>query len=91
MSSKMDHITAEDIPELQIPHKRWKRLVTREDYENEKFAINLQRLNYEALRMRPHFVVLGEARNSGEVHSLLSQLQDTIHMSCKRSAYARRT
>ena len=63
-------VTAEDIPELQIPHKRWKRLVTREDYENEKFAINLQRLNYEALRMRPHFVVLGEARNSGEVHSL---------------------
>ena len=63
-------VTAEDMPELQIPHKRWKRLVTRGDYEDEKFAVDLQRLNYEALRMRPHFIVLGEVRNSGEVHSL---------------------
>ena len=64
-------LTVEDTPELQIPHKRWKRLVTKESISNNPdHVIDTGQLVETSLRMRPDFVIVGEVRGPKETQSL---------------------
>jgi archaeal flagellar protein FlaI len=64
-------LTVEDTPELQIPHKRWKPLVTKEGITtNSENAIGTGELVEVSLRMRPDFVIVGEVRGPTETKSL---------------------
>jgi flagellar protein FlaI len=53
--------SAEDTPELVIPHKVWQRLITR-DAGPDEYKVDLFELVKASLRSRPDVVVIGEVR-----------------------------
>lgn len=53
--------TAEDTPEVQVPHPVWQRLVTRERGPEES-RVTLFDLLKAALRSRPNYIIVGEIR-----------------------------
>lgn len=55
--------TAEDTPEVIVPHKVWQRLVTRESGPSES-QVDLFSLVKSALRSRPDYIVIGEVRGA---------------------------
>ncbi|BBE42420.1 type II/IV secretion system ATPase subunit [Conexivisphaera calida] len=62
--------TIEETPELNLPHTHWERLVARISYMGEsKFDIGLFDLTRLSLRLRPDYVVVGEARGE-EIQAL---------------------
>ncbi|MGC8773256.1 MAG: ATPase, T2SS/T4P/T4SS family [Conexivisphaera sp.] len=62
--------TIEETAELNIPHVHWERLVARISYMGEsKFDIGLFDLTRLSLRLRPDYVVVGEARGE-EIQAL---------------------
>ena len=73
-------ITIEDTPELQIPHRRWQRLITRTGLfvsDTSKYDITVMDLIKASLRMRPDFEIVGEVR--GEEAFALFQSAGTGH------------
>jgi flagellar protein FlaI len=66
-------VTIEDTPELMVPHAQWERLKTRTSYSatENKFDIDLFGLTKLSMRLRPDYVIVGEAR--GEEISTLFQ------------------
>ena len=61
--------TIEETPELQIPHTHWERLVSRTSYMGGGFDVGLFDLTKLALRLRPDYIVVGEARGE-EIQAL---------------------
>lgn len=53
--------TAEDTPEVVVPHPNWQRLVTRERGPEES-RVTLFDLLKAALRSRPNYIIVGEIR-----------------------------
>jgi flagellar protein FlaI len=72
-------ITIEETPELNIPHYRWERLITRTSpmITQSKFDISIMDLIRASLRMRPDFEIVGEVR--GEEAQFLFQSAATGH------------
>lgn len=61
----MKIVTVEEIPELNLPHENWVRLVSRESYGLGAFKtgeVNLFELVKTSLRYRPDYLVVGEVR-----------------------------
>jgi len=61
----MKIVTVEEIPELNLPHDNWVRLVSRESYGLGAFRtgeVNLFELVKTSLRYRPDYIVVGEVR-----------------------------
>jgi flagellar protein FlaI len=52
--------SVEDTPELNIPHKIWQRLVTRE--AGKSADVSMYDLLKAALRSRPNYILIGEVR-----------------------------
>jgi flagellar protein FlaI len=54
--------TCEDIPELNLPHERWERLVARHAYTlgTSSGQVELMRLVEHSMRKRPDFLIVGE-------------------------------
>lgn len=74
----MKIITVEEVPEINLPHKNWVRLVTRQSYGSEKInEITLFDLVKATLRMRPDYLIVGEIR--GEEAYVLFQAVNTGH------------
>jgi len=74
----MKIITVEEVPEINLPHENWVRLVTRQSYGAEKInEITLFDLVKATLRMRPDFLIVGEIR--GEEAYVLFQAVNTGH------------
>ncbi|MGC8607036.1 MAG: type II/IV secretion system ATPase subunit [Vulcanisaeta sp.] len=74
----MKIITVEEVPEINLPHKNWIRLVTRQSYGSEKInEITLFDLVKATLRMRPDYLIVGEIR--GEEAYVLFQAVNTGH------------
>ena len=74
----MKIITVEEVPEINLPHKNWVRLVTRQSYGAEKInEITLFDLVKATLRMRPDYLIVGEIR--GEEAYVLFQAVNTGH------------
>ncbi len=74
----MKIITVEEVPEVNLPHKNWVRLVTRQSYGAEKInEITLFDLVKATLRMRPDYLIVGEIR--GEEAYVLFQAVNTGH------------
>lgn len=71
--------TAEDNPELVLPHDIWDQLVSRKGYSitSKEHDIDLQDLVKHTLRLTPDFVVVGEVR--GEEIQALVQSAATGH------------
>ena len=67
--------TAEDTPEVQVPHPVWQQLNTRERGEAGK--VDLFDLLRAALRSRPNFIIVGEIR--GKEGSIAFQAMQTGH------------
>jgi flagellar protein FlaI len=72
-------VTIEETPELQIPHYRWERLITRTSpmITRSNFDITIMDLIRASLRMRPDFEIVGEVR--GEEAQYLFQSAATGH------------
>ncbi len=73
-------VTVEETPELVVPHLHWERLHTRTSYSamsDRRFDINLFDLTRLSLRLRPDYLIVGEAR--GEEISTLFQAASTGH------------
>jgi flagellar protein FlaI len=68
--------TAEDTPEVVIPHDVWQRLVTREAGPEEA-RVELFDLIKAALRSRPDYIVVGEIR--GKEGNVAFQAMQTGH------------
>ncbi len=61
----MKIVTVEEIPELNLPHENWVRLVSRESYGLGAFKtgeVTLFGLVKTSLRYRPDYIVVGEVR-----------------------------
>ena len=61
----MKIVTVEEIPELNLPHENWVRLVSRESYGLGAFKtgeVTLFDLVKTSLRYRPDYIVVGEIR-----------------------------
>ncbi|HEX9846092.1 MAG TPA: type II/IV secretion system ATPase subunit [Candidatus Nitrosotenuis sp.] len=72
-------VTIEETPELQIPHYRWERLITRTSpmITQSNFDITIMELIKASLRLRPDFEIVGEVR--GEEAQFLFQSAATGH------------
>jgi len=68
--------TAEDTIEMQVPHKVWQRLATR-DFGPEESRVDTFSLLKAALRSRPNFIIVGEIR--GKEGSVAFQAMQTGH------------
>ena len=68
--------TAEDTPEVVVPHKNWQRLTTRERGPEES-RVTLFDLLKAALRSRPNYIVVGEIR--GAEGAIAFQAMQTGH------------
>jgi len=55
-------VTAEDTPEIRLPHENWVAMVTRPSNEPGVANITLYDLLKSALRQRPEFIIVGEIR-----------------------------
>lgn len=55
--------TAEDTPEIRVPHPVWQRLLTRESGPEES-RVRMFDLLKTALRSRPNYIVVGEIRGA---------------------------
>ncbi len=64
--------TAEETPELRVPHRRWQRLLTRGG--SSRGSINLFDLVRTSLRSRPDYIVVGEIRGE-EAFSVFQAMQ----------------
>ncbi len=76
----MKIVTVEEIPELNLPHDNWVRLVSRESYGLGAFKtgeVGLFELVKTSLRYRPDYIVVGEVR--GEEAFVLFQALATGH------------
>jgi len=76
----MKIITVEEVPEINLPHEHWVRLVSRSAFaaSGEKVAeITLFDLVKATLRMRPDYIIVGEIR--GEEAFVLFQATSTGH------------
>jgi len=69
--------TIEETPELRIPQEHWERLMARLSYGGGAFDVDLFQLTKLSLRLRPDYVVVGEAR--GEEIQALFQAAATGH------------
>jgi len=67
--------TAEDTPEVQVPHPVWQQLNTRE--RGEVGRVDLFELLKAALRSRPNYIIVGEIR--GKEGSVAFQAMQTGH------------
>jgi flagellar protein FlaI len=67
--------TAEDTPEVQVPHAVWQQLNTRE--RGETGRVDLFDLLRAALRSRPNYIIVGEIR--GKEGSVAFQAMQTGH------------
>ncbi len=67
--------TAEDTPEVQVPHPVWQQLNTRERGEAGK--VDLFDLLRAALRSRPNYIIVGEIR--GKEGAIAFQAMQTGH------------
>ena len=67
--------TAEDTPEVQVPHPVWQQLCTRERGTEGK--VDLFDLLKAALRSRPNYIIVGEIR--GKEGSVAFQAMQTGH------------
>jgi len=67
--------TAEDTPEVQVPHAVWQQLNTRERGEEGK--VDLFDLLKAALRSRPNYIIVGEIR--GREGAVAFQAMQTGH------------
>lgn len=54
--------TAEETPELKIPHKAWQRLIARESSSESSGEVSLFDLVKSSLRSRPDYILIGEVR-----------------------------
>ncbi|WP_461863383.1 type II/IV secretion system ATPase subunit [Thermococcus sp.] len=68
--------TAEDTPEVIVPHKTWQRLTTRERGPEES-RVTLFDLLKAALRSRPNYIIVGEIR--GAEGAIAFQAMQTGH------------
>ena len=68
--------SAEDTPEVVVPHEVWQRLITRETVYDEA-KVELFDLVKTALRSRPDYIIVGEVR--GEEGSAAFQAMQTGH------------
>lgn len=68
--------TAEDTIEIQVPHKVWQRLATR-DFGPEESRVDTFALLKAALRSRPNYIIVGEIR--GKEGSVAFQAMQTGH------------
>ena len=68
--------TAEDTPEVIVPHPTWQRLVTRERGPEES-RVTLFDLLKAALRSRPNYIIVGEIR--GAEGAIAFQAMQTGH------------
>lgn len=68
--------TAEDTPEVQVPHPTWQRLITRERGPEES-RVTLFDLLKAALRSRPNYIIVGEIR--GAEGAIAFQAMQTGH------------
>ncbi|WP_461866137.1 type II/IV secretion system ATPase subunit [Thermococcus sp.] len=68
--------TAEDTPEVIVPHKTWQRLTTR-DRGPEESRVTLFDLLKAALRSRPNYIIVGEIR--GAEGAIAFQAMQTGH------------
>ncbi|CAD5244567.1 type II/IV secretion system ATPase subunit [Thermococcus camini] len=68
--------TAEDTPEVVVPHKNWQRLTTRERGPEES-RVTLFDLLKAALRSRPNYIIVGEIR--GAEGAIAFQAMQTGH------------
>ncbi len=68
--------TAEDTPEVHVPHPVWQRLITRERGPEES-RVTLFDLLKAALRSRPNYIIVGEIR--GEEGAIAFQAMQTGH------------
>ncbi len=55
-------VTAEDTPEIRLPHENWVAMVTRPSTEPAVMNVTLYDLLKSALRQRPEFIIVGEIR-----------------------------
>ncbi len=55
--------TAEDTPEVHVPHEIWQRLLTRESGPKES-RVEMFDLLKAALRSRPNYIIVGEIRGA---------------------------
>jgi flagellar protein FlaI len=67
--------TAEDTPEVQVPHAVWQQLNTRE--RGEVGRVDLFELLRAALRSRPNYIIVGEIR--GKEGAVAFQAMQTGH------------
>jgi flagellar protein FlaI len=68
--------TAEDTIEMQVPHKVWQRLATR-DFGPEESKVDTFALLKAALRSRPNYIIVGEIR--GKEGNVAFQAMQTGH------------
>ncbi len=68
--------SAEDTPEVVVPHEVWQRLITRETVFDEA-RVELFDLVKTALRSRPDYIIIGEVR--GKEGSAAFQAMQTGH------------
>lgn len=54
--------TAEETPELKIPHRAWQRLIAREGTSGSEGGVSLFDLVKASLRSRPDYILIGEVR-----------------------------
>ncbi len=68
--------TAEDTPEVHVPHEIWQRLLTRESGPKDS-RVEMFDLLKAALRSRPNYIIVGEIR--GEEGNVAFQAMQTGH------------
>ena len=70
-------LTAEDTPEVKVPHECWQRLITRSAERAGGVGIEMHDLLKAALRSRPHYIIVGEIR--GKEGNVAFQAMQTGH------------
>ncbi len=76
INSRKKIYSAEDTPEVVVPHEVWQRLITRETVFDEA-RVELFDLVKTALRSRPDYIIVGEVR--GKEGSAAFQAMQTGH------------
>lgn len=76
INSRKKIYSAEDTPEVVVPHEVWQRLITRETVFEEA-KVELFDLVKTALRSRPDYIIVGEVR--GKEGSAAFQAMQTGH------------